>query len=97
MITIFTNFVFIKCTFSILNLILNNMESRSPSKGKMANNVTKQLGLLTDTYKKRGQGAEDICRLSHLQDLEETCSATDISNFSLICHQSEAGILTHHC
>jgi hypothetical protein len=45
---------------------------------------------LTDTEEK---GAEDICRLSYLQDLEETCSAMDNLNSSLICHQSEAGIL----
>lgn len=53
-ITIFTSFVQVKFSFSILNLILSNMEPRSPSKGKMVKNVTKQLGRFDRTHSRKG-------------------------------------------
>ena len=80
-ITIFTSFVQVKFTFSILNLILNNTEPRSPSKGKMAKNVTKQLGCFDRHTAEKG--AEDICHLSRLQDLQ-TCSA--MRYFTIFAH-----------
>lgn len=52
-ITTFTNFVLVQFNFSILNLVLNNMEPRSPSKEIMVKNVTKQLGRF-DRHRRKG-------------------------------------------
>jgi len=98
-ITIFTHFVQVKFTFSILNLILNNMDPRRPPNGQTVKNVTKQLGCFDRHIPEKG--AEDICRLSHLQDLEQTCTA--MRYFKFFSHlpskwswNSDLPLLTHN-
>jgi hypothetical protein len=71
----------VKFTLSVLNLVLN-MEPRSPSKGKMVKDVTKQLGRFDRHIAEKG--AEDICHLSHLIDLKQTCSA--MRSFRIFAH-----------